>query len=465
MAAMMTSVESTAPARVSGAGRRAAVKTLGCKINVYESNIISQQLSRDHWTMVDPSQEADLYVINSCTVTQEADRQTRQEIRRALRRNPSAKVVVTGCYAQLDPNELTEIDGVDLVVGNDAKFSIAEILRTSTVSDLQDQATEYSDNALGDWSCPPPELVTRYDGQTRAFVQVQQGCDHSCTFCVIHKARGPSRSFKASAVLRQAEQLISQGHREIVICGIDLGSFRISEAKDPTEVQGAGLVSLLKKIDNLSGEFRIRLSSIDPHHITDELLEQLSSGGKFCPYLHVSIQSASTLILKRMKRRYSRELLYERVTRAQERVPELVVGADLMVGFPTESDEQFRETLNAVKDLQIVYPHVFPFSLRDGAPASRIPAQVPRAIQRERASSIRAESAKWRHRALRSWLGRAGEVLIERSSYPSAPGYNARLANYMPVKVNVRAGDVGQFVKVKVIAVQADTLIAEVMFS
>ena len=155
MAAMMTSVESTAPARVSGAGRRAAVKTLGCKINVYESNIISQQLSRDHWTMVDPSQEADLYVINSCTVTQEADRQTRQEIRRALRRNPSAKVVVTGCYAQLDPNELTEIDGVDLVVGNDAKFSIAEILRTSTVSDLQDQATEYSDNALGDWSCPP----------------------------------------------------------------------------------------------------------------------------------------------------------------------------------------------------------------------------------------------------------------------------------------------------------------------
>ncbi len=462
---MMTSVESTAPARVSGAGRRAAVKTLGCKINVYESNIISQQLSRDHWTMVDPSQEADLYVINSCTVTQEADRQTRQEIRRALRRNPSAKVVVTGCYAQLDPNELTEIDGVDLVVGNDAKFSIAEILRTSTVSDLQDQATEYSDNALGDWSCPPPELVTRYDGQTRAFVQVQQGCDHSCTFCVIHKARGPSRSFKASAVLRQAEQLISQGHREIVICGIDLGSFRISEAKDPTEVQGAGLVSLLKKIDNLSGEFRIRLSSIDPHHITDELLEQLSSGGKFCPYLHVSIQSASTLILKRMKRRYSRELLYERVTRAQERVPELVVGADLMVGFPTESDEQFRETLNAVKDLQIVYPHVFPFSLRDGAPASRIPAQVPRAVQRERASSIRAEGAKWRHRALRSWLGRSTEVLIERSSKSSVPGYNARLANYMPVKVNACAGDVGQFVKVKVVAVQADTLIAEVMFS
>ena len=211
--------------------------------------------------------------------------------------------------------------------------------------------------------------MERYDGQTRAFVQVQQGCDHSCTFCVIHKARGPSRSFKASAVLRQAEQLISQGHREIVICGIDLGSFRVSEAKDPTEVQGAGLVSLLKKIDDLSGEFRIRLSSIDPHHITDELLELLSSGGKFCPYLHVSVQSASTLILKRMKRRYSREQLYERVTKAQERVPELVVGADIMVGFPTESDEQFRDTLAAVKDLQIVYPHVFPFSLRDGAPA------------------------------------------------------------------------------------------------
>ena len=463
MAAMKTLVESTVPRRLSATGRRAAVKTLGCKINVYESNIISQRLIRDHWTMVDPSQEADLYVINSCTVTREADRQTRQEIRRVLRRNPSAKVVVTGCYAQLAPNELAEIDGVDLVVGNDAKFNIAEILHTSKVSDLRDQADKYSGYALGDGSCTPPELVTRYDGQTRAFVQVQQGCDHSCTFCVIHKARGPSRSFKVSAVLEQVEQLISQGHREIVICGIDLGSFRISEGKNSAEVQGSGLVSLLKKIDNLRGKFRIRLSSIDPHHITDELLEQLSSGGRFCPYLHVSIQSANTLILKRMKRRYSRELLYERVTRAQERVPELVVGADLMVGFPTESDEQFRDTFNAVKDLQIVYPHVFPFSVRDGAPASRIPAQVPREVQRERASSIRAEGAKWRHRALRSWLGRSSEVLIERSSNSLTPAYNARLANYMPVKVNVCAGDIGQFVKVKVIAVQADTLIAEVM--
>ena len=460
---MTISVESTVPDSLSATGRRAAVKTLGCKINVYESKIIAQQLVRDHWTMVDSSQEADLYVINSCTVTREADRQTRQEIRRVLRRNPSAKVVVTGCYAQLAPNELTEIDGVDLVVGNDAKFSIPEILRTDTVSDLQDQADKYSDYAVGDGSGLPPELVARYDDQTRAFVQVQQGCDHSCTFCVIHKARGPSRSFKVSAVLEQVEQLLSQGHHEIVICGIDLGSFRISEIKGPAEVQGAGLVTLLKKIDDLNGEFRIRLSSIDPHHITDELLEQLSSGGRFCPYLHVSIQSANTLILKRMKRRYSRELLYERVTRAQERVPDLVVGADLMVGFPTESNEQFRDTVNSVKDLQIVYPHVFPFSLRDGAPASRIPSQVPREVQRARASLIRAEGAKLRHRALRSWLGRSSEVLIERSSNSSAHSYNARLANYMPVKVDVCTGDVGQFTKVKVIAVQADTLIAEVM--
>jgi len=156
---MKTLVESTVPPRSSATGRRAAVKTLGCKINVYESNIISQRLTRDHWTMVDPSQEADLYVINSCTVTREADRQTRQEIRRVLRRNPSAKVVVTGCYAQLAPNELTEIDGVDLVVGNDAKFNIAEILRTSQVSDLRDQADKYSGYALGDSSCAAPALM------------------------------------------------------------------------------------------------------------------------------------------------------------------------------------------------------------------------------------------------------------------------------------------------------------------
>ena len=165
--------QSAATDRLSSVRRRAAVKTLGCKINVYESNIISQRLISDHWTMVDPSQEADLYVINSCTVTREADRQTRQEIRRVLRRNPSAKVVVTGCYAQLAPHELTEIDGVDLVVGNDAKFSIAEILRTSEISDLQDQADKYPGYPLGDGSYSPPEFVARYDGQTRAFVQVQ----------------------------------------------------------------------------------------------------------------------------------------------------------------------------------------------------------------------------------------------------------------------------------------------------
>ena len=461
---MTTRVESAVPDSLNATGRRAAVKTLGCKINVYESHIISQGLIRDHWTMVDSSQEADLYVINSCTVTREADRQTRQEIRRVLRRNPSAKVVVTGCYAQLAPNELTEIDGVDLVVGNDAKFSIPEILRANTVSsDLQDQADKYSDYGLGNGSCMPPELVPRYDDQTRAFVQVQQGCDHSCTFCVIHKARGPSRSFEVSAVLEQVEQLISQGHHEIVICGVDLGSFRTSETNDPAEVQGAGLVRLLKKIDDLSGDFRVRLSSIDPHHITDELLEQLSSGGRFCPYLHVSIQSGNTLILKRMKRRYSRELLYERVIRAQEMVPDLVLGADLMVGFPTETNEQFRDTVNAVEDLQILYPHVFPYSLRDGTPASRIPAQVPLELRRERASLIRVESAKWRHRALRSWSGRSSEALIERSSTRPMPGYNARLANYMPVKVDVCTGDIGEFVNVSVIAVQADTLIAEVI--
>ena len=236
---MMTLAQSTVHESLSSVGRRAAVKTLGCKINVYESNVISQLLARDHWTMVDPSQEADLYVINSCTVTREADRQTRQEIRRVVRRNPNAKVVVTGCYAQLAPNELSDIDGVDLVVGNDAKFKIAEILRTSEVSYLYDLADKYSGYIQDEESWSPPELVERYDGQTRAFVQVQQGCDHSCTFCVIHKARGPSRSFKVSAVLEQVEQFISQGHREIVICGIDLGSFRNSESKSSVEVEGA----------------------------------------------------------------------------------------------------------------------------------------------------------------------------------------------------------------------------------
>ena len=288
--------EHSPPVSQPNRGTRAALVTLGCKINSFESAAMAQALAQDSWAIVDSSQTADLYVINSCTVTAEADRQTRQAVGRVLRKNPSARVVLTGCYAQNDPERCAEIPGVSLVVGNDQKNNVAPLVRDLLAGQDKTPAI-HVDRLTG----LPPALLRGYEDHTRAFVQVQQGCDQACTFCVIHRARGPSYSFAQADILKQVHEFLDSGYRELVICGVDLGSYE-HDATVPPETSLA-LVNLLRKIASVPGEFQIRLSSIDPVHLTDDLLDLIGSDARFCPYLHVSVQSGSTLILKRMKRR------------------------------------------------------------------------------------------------------------------------------------------------------------------
>jgi len=441
---------------LSGLPGLAAVATLGCKINSIESAAMAQDLARDQWKIVGPTEYADLYVINSCTVTAEADRQTRQAVRRALRQNPLAHVVVTGCYAQNQAQVCADIPGVSLVLGNDHKHTVAKFVLALKKPDSQKKVPIKVDRLTS----LPSGLLNGFDSRSRAFVQVQQGCDQSCTFCVIHRARGPSRSFNEAHILRQIETFVDSGFREVVICGVDLGSYAADRAGEYSDLP---LTSLLGKIVDLSGSFRVRLSSIDPIHLTDDLLDALSESDRFCPYLHVSMQSGSTLILKRMKRRYDREFLLDRLFAARERIDGLVLGADVMAGFPTESEQDHAESLDVINRAQIIYPHVFCFSGRPGTPAARIPRQVPRVERRRRAAMLRGAGERLRREALKRMVGQQADLIVERSDAGDKPAaYHGRLANYMPVRLEDPENAIAPEILVQIRGVVDDVLIARV---
>ena len=404
---------------------KAAVITLGCKVNTFESEHIASGLENRGYQRASPDDAADLFVVNTCTVTAEADRQARQLIRRAIRHNPGAKIVVTGCYAEIDPKVCAEIPGVDMVVGNSLKLRIPELVRGLPEADSPQILLEDIDAQIS----VPDQLLEGYEGRTRAFVQVQQGCDQGCTFCIIHTARGPNQSFSPEMLKRQCQRLFENGCKEIVLCGVDIGSY----GRDLPD-EHCDLSDLIQRILEIEGDLRIRLSSIDPAHISDKLIERMASDDRICQHLHLSMQSGNTLILKRMKRRATREILYERVQALRKRLPEIVFSADILVGFPTETEEHFADTVSAVEDLEIAYPHVFSYSPRAGTPASRIPSQVSPETKKRRSAMVRERGAGTWDKVARRQLGRVERVLVENDA--GQAGSNkalGRMSNYYPV--------------------------------
>ena len=438
--------------------KRVSVSTLGCKVNTFESELLTQKLVQSDWTVVNEKEAADLYIINTCTVTKEADRQARQVVRRAVRRNPDALVVVTGCYAQISPQAVASIPGVDLVVGNDRKLDIDKLLPEGKSSSSE------AGIIVGDLSehvSLPDQLLTGFEGQTRAFVQVQQGCNQGCTFCIIHRARGPSRSLLPTTVKQQVEHLVVSGHKEVVICGVDLGSY--GEDLELGDTQASDLVDLLEQLCSLENDFRIRLSSIDPAHIDQRLIVLMRDQPKICPHLHLSLQSGNSLILKRMKRRYDSEQVVSKVAELRENIDDLVLSADIMVGFPTESEAHFKDTLQMVQQLEIAYPHVFPYSERSGTPAVRIPShkQVPLSERKLRAQTLRRVGSEVRQKVLRSRLGLMDRILIEGGHCP-IPGFQkGRAGNYIEVWVSAEESQIGQWADVRYHSVRGDALIGE----
>jgi len=440
--------------------KRVGITTLGCKVNTYESELIGETLKTEDWAVVPNTESADLYLINTCTVTREADRQARQEVRKAVKRNPDALVVVTGCYAQMDPDACAEIPGVDLVLGNDRKLDMHKLLPKLEQGDLPKVMVGDLDQHVS----LPDQLLAGYEAHTRAFVQIQQGCDQGCTFCIIHVARGPSRSLAPTLIKRQVQRLVLNGYPEIVICGVDLGSYgedlahEGGNAFDLTDL----LQELLELECDAENPFRIRLSSLDPHHISDRLIELWAKEPRICPHMHLSLQSGNTLILKRMKRRYDADHVRERIAKLRASMPELVISADVMVGFPTETEEQYLDTEQMLRDIEVAFPHTFSYSERAGTPAARIPnlKQVPVAERKERNLRLRTAAEPIQKSIRKASVGKTAWVLPEKRA--KREGYMlCRAEDYLAVLVPQESLALGRWQQVQYQGVDGDFMLAE----
>jgi threonylcarbamoyladenosine tRNA methylthiotransferase MtaB len=411
------------------------VITFGCRLNTLESEVMRREAEAQGLQ--------DLIIVHTCAVTAEAERQARQAIRRARRERPGARILVTGCSAQIEPARYAAMAEVDQVVGN------AEKLRPGLWRGLARGAAEPARIVVDDVMAAREtagHLLDGLAGRSRAFLQVQNGCDHRCTFCIIPYGRGPSRSVPVGAVVRQARHLVEAGHLEIVLTGVDLTSYGKDLPGEPTLGQLAR--RLLRLVPELE---RLRMSSIDPAELDRDLLELVAGEPRLMPHLHLSVQAGDDLVLKRMKRRHRRAEVVRLTARLRGLRPELAFGADLIAGFPTETETMFGNTLALVEEAGLDYLHVFPYSPRRATPAARMP-QVPKPVRRERAARLRAAGARRLDRVLQGQIGRPAKVLVEAAG-------RGRTEAFAPFRFSGATPPPGRVVAVVGERVEAGTLV------
>lgn len=385
--------------------RTVAFHTLGCKLNFSETSTLSRTLEADGFVKKEFDEHADVYVINTCSVTENADKECRQLVRRIQRRAPESLVVVTGCYAQLKPQEIAQIEGVDLVLGAAEKFNITRHLQELTKGDsakicscdIEDVEGFHSSYSLSD--------------RTRTFLKVQDGCDYNCSFCTIPLARGHSRSDSIDGVLRNVEELAQSGTKEIVLTGINLGDF--GKGQEGGKKRMENFYELVQELDKAEGIERFRISSIEPNLLSNEIIEFVAASEKFMPHFHIPLQSGSNKILGLMRRRYQRELYAERVQRINELMPHCCIGVDVIVGFPSESDDDFKETFDFLHSLDVSYFHVFTYSERANTLAIGMKPVVPVNIRHERNKALRNLSYQKMQYFTAQHQGQTRKVLFE----------------------------------------------------
>lgn len=413
--------------------RTVAFHTLGCKLNFSESSSIRQKFDNKGYHTVPFEDGADIYVINTCSVTDFADKKCRYEVRRAMKYSPDAKVVVIGCYAQLKPKEISEIPGVDLVLGAAEKFNILNYIDDLghthgkglvRAGEVQEANTFNDAFSFGD--------------RTRSFLKVQDGCNYKCTFCTIPQARGASRSDTIENAVANAEKIAALGTREIVLTGVNLGDFgNGTEVIEGTKPKKEALfIDLIRALDQVEGIERIRISSIEPNLLTEEIIEFVAQSNKFVPHFHVPLQSGSDKILKAMKRRYLRNLYAERVSLIKKHMPHACIGVDVIVGFPGETEEDFIETYEFINGLDVSYLHVFTYSERANTPATEMDDVVPMKVRKERNVQLRSLSEKKKKAFYDQHIGTTRSVLFEHSKVEGQmSGYTD---NYIKVTTNER---------------------------
>ena len=429
--------------------KKVAFYTLGCKLNFSETSTIARNFEEEGYQRVDFDDPADIYVINTCSVTENADKQFKQIVRKALKTNPKAFLAAVGCYAQLKPEELASVDGVDLVLGAKEKFNITQYI---------DDLTKNNEGVVH--SCEISETdfyVGSYSigDRTRAFLKVQDGCDYKCTYCTIPMARGISRSDTIENIIANAKKISEKGIKEIVLTGVNIGDYGKGEFGNKKHEHT--FLELVQALDKVEGIERLRISSIEPNLIKDETIDFIAQSNSFVPHFHIPLQSGSNEILKKMKRRYLRELYVSRVAKIREVMPDACIGVDVIVGFPGETDEHFLETYYFLNDLDISYLHVFTYSERDNTEAVLMDGVVPDAVRAKRSKMLRGLSAKKRNAFYTSQLGKEKTVLFESDN---KQGYiHGFTENYVKVKAPWDPSLVNTLHKVKLTKIDADGMV------
>ena len=385
--------------------KKVAFYTLGCKLNFSETSTIARSFNDEGFDRVDFSEKADMYVINTCSVTENADRRFKDIVKQAQKRNSDAFIAAVGCYAQLKPQELADVNGVDLVLGATEKFRITDYINDLAKNDFGEVHSceiKDADFYVGSYSI---------GDRTRAFLKVQDGCDYVCTFCTIPLARGISRSEALNKVLLNAKEISDQGIKEIVLTGVNIGDYGKGEFGNKKHQHT--FLELIQELDNIDGIERIRISSIEPNLLKNETIQFVSSSKAFVPHFHIPLQSGSNKLLRLMKRRYKRELYVEKVNEIKKYMPDACIGVDVIIGFPGETDELFLETYHFLNELDISYLHVFTYSERENTPAASMEGIVPLNIRKKRSKMLRGLSVKKRRSFYESQLNTLHTVLFE----------------------------------------------------
>jgi threonylcarbamoyladenosine tRNA methylthiotransferase MtaB len=399
-----TKQETTNFSYLRGMNPTVSFHTLGCKLNFAETSTIGQQLRSAGFVKKNFDEGSDVVVINTCSVTENADRECRTIVRRALQKNPDAFVAIIGCYAQLKPDEIDAIDGVDLVLGAKEKFNLIDYL-----TDFRKRKnTEIHSCTIGESDIFHSAYST--SERTRAFLKVQDGCDYPCTYCTIPLARGSSRSATIEEVIANAEKIASEGIREIVLTGVNIGDYGIMNVDSP---RANTFLELIHQLDNVEGIERFRISSIEPNLLTDEIIDFVVASKRFAPHFHIPLQSGSDKILGLMRRRYRKNLYEARVAKIKSVMPDACIGVDVIVGFPGDTDEDFLDTYNFLNGLDVSYLHVFTYSERDNTPAAEMDGVVPVTIRKQRNKMLRILSDKKRQHFYRSQIGKSLTALFE----------------------------------------------------
>ncbi len=410
--------------------KKVAFYTLGCKLNYAETSTLSRMFEQRGYQKTDFTDKPDIFIINTCSVTENADKKCRKIVREARSISPDAYIAIVGCYAQLKPREIAEIQGVDAVLGAAEKFQLLDLLDGFVrkekpqilASDIREANRFNTSFSIGD--------------RTRTFLKVQDGCDYSCSFCTIPLARGSSRSDSIENILKTAREIAATEVREVVLTGVNTGDFGIRDGR-----RGERFIDLIRTLDEVEGIDRIRISSIEPNLLTDEIIEFVAGSKRFAPHFHVPLQSGSDKILKRMRRRYLRDVYADRVEKIKSLMPHACIGADVIVGFPGETDEDFLETYRFINELKVSYLHVFTYSERDNTLAATLPEKVPMPVRNERSKMLHILSDKKRRAFYQENIGRKATVLFENDvengrMHGFTENYIRVAAKYDPLLVN-----------------------------